>query len=211
MSTIAINPSVPLVAVQGVTADVVLQPGTVISAQVQQLLGNDQVQISIGGQSIVVVSQVPLQAGQTLQLSVSQAPDGSIQLAVVDVALSAAAQAIADLAGASLTADLVVLTQGAIANLAAPAMAGAVVAPNQLTPPEAVAVTAAAQAAATQQTSLAPLFANLSVAAGVDGLPAQVQQAVAQVLAQRISLDPGLTVPASSRRSRAPACFWKPH
>ena len=193
MSTIAINPSVPLVAVQGVTADVILQPGTVISAQVQQILGNDQVQISIGGQSIVVVSQVPLQAGQTLQLSVSQAPDGSIQLAVVNVALSAAGQAIADLAGASLTADLVVLTQGAIANLAAPAIAGAVVAPNQLTPPEAVAVTAAAQAAATQQTSLAPLFANLSVAAGVNGLPAQVQQAVAQVLAQRISLDPGLT------------------
>ena len=193
MSTIAINPSVPLVAVQGVTADVILQPGTVISAQVQQILGNDQVQISIGGQSIVVVSQVPLQAGQTLQLSVSQAPDGSIQLAVVNAALSAAGQAIADLAGASLTADLVALTQGAVANLAAPAIAGAVVAPNQLTPPEAVAVTAAAQAAATQQTSLAPLFANLSVAAGVNGLPAQVQQAVAQVLAQRTSLDPGLT------------------
>ena len=110
MSTIAINPSVPLVAVQGVTADVVLQPGTVISAQVQQVLGNDQVQISIGGQSIVVVSQIPLQAGQTLQLLVSQAPDGSVQFAVVDLALSAAAQAIADLAGAGLTADLLALT-----------------------------------------------------------------------------------------------------
>ena len=67
------------------------------------------------------------------------------------------------------------------------------VAPNQLTPPEALAVTVAAQAAATQQTSLAPLFADLCVAAGVNGLPAQVQQAVAQVLAQRTSLDPGLT------------------
>ncbi len=193
MSTIVINPNVPLVAVQGVTADVILQPGTVISAQVQQILGNGQVQIAIGGQSIVVVSQIPLQAGQTLQLSVSQAPDGSIELALVNPGLGAAAQTIADLASAGLTADLVALTPGAIANLAAPTTAAAVVAPNQLTPPEALAVTVAAQAAATQQTSLAPLFADLSVAAGVNGLPPQVQQAMAQVLAQRTSLDPSLT------------------
>ena len=124
MSTIVINPNVPLVAVQGVTADVILQPGTVISAQVQQILGNGQVQISIGGQSIVVVSQVPLQAGQTLQLSVSQAPDGSIELALVNPGLGAAGQTIADLASAGLTADLVALTPGAIANLAAPTTAG---------------------------------------------------------------------------------------
>jgi hypothetical protein len=49
MSTIAINPNLPLVAVPGVTADVVLQPGTVISAEVLQILGGDQVQISLGG------------------------------------------------------------------------------------------------------------------------------------------------------------------
>ena len=193
MSTIVINPSVALVAVQGVTADVILQPGTVISAQVQQILGDGQVQIAIGGQSIIVVSQVPLQAGQTLQLAVSQAPDGSIELALVNPGPGAAAQTIAGLASAGLTADLVALTPGAIANLAAPTTAAAVVAPNQLTPPETLAVTLAAQAAATQQTSLAPLFADLSVAAGVNGLPPQVQQAVAQVLAQRTSLDPSLT------------------
>ncbi|HEY3892746.1 MAG TPA: flagellar hook-length control protein FliK, partial [Bradyrhizobium sp.] len=207
MSTIAINPSVPLVAVQGVTADVILQPGTVVSAQVQQILGNDQVQISIGGQSIVVVSQIPLQAGQTLQLSVSQAPDGSIELAVVNLALIAAGQAIADLASAGLTADVVALTPGAIANLAAPTPAVALVAPNQLTPPEAVAVTVAAQAAATQQTSLAPLFADLSVAAGVNGLPPQVQQAVAQVLAQRTSLDPTLTGAAIKQAFQSSGLF----
>jgi len=192
MSTIVINPNVPLVAVQGGTADVILQPGTVISAQVQQILGNGQVQIAIGGQSIIVVSQVLLQAGQTLQLSVSQAPDGSIELALVNPGLGAAAQTIADLASAGQIADLVALTPGAIANLVAPTTAAAVVAPNQLTPPEALAVTVAAQAAATQQTSLAPLFADLSVAAGVNGLPPQVQQAMAQVLARRTSLDPSL-------------------
>lgn len=193
MSTIVINPNVPLVAVQGVTADVILQPGTVISAQVQQILGNGQVQISIGGQSIVVMSQVPLQTGQMLQLAVSQALDGSIGLAVLNPGLGAAGQTVADLTSASLTADLVALTAGAIANLAAPATAVTVVAPNQLTPPEALAVTVAAQAAATQQASLAPLFADLSLAAGVNGLPPKVQQAVAQVLAQRISLAPSLT------------------
>jgi hypothetical protein len=207
MSTIAINPSVPPVAVQGVTADVILQPGTVISAEVQQILGNDQVQISTGGQSIVVASQIPLQAGQTLELSVSQAPDGSIQLAVVNLALGTAGQAIADLASADLTADLVALTAGTIANLAAPTPAVAVVALNQLTPPEALAVTVAAQAAATRQTSLAPLFADLSVAAGVNGLPAQVQQAVAQVLAQRTSLDPSLTGAAIKQAFQSSGLF----
>ena len=193
MSTIAINPIVPLVAVPGVTADVVLQPGTVISAEVQQILGGDLVQISIGGQSIVVGSQIPLQVGQTLQLSVTQALDGSIELALVNPGSGAAGQTIAALASAGLTADLVALTAGAVANLAAPTGAAAVVAPNQLTPPEALAVTVAAQAAATQQTGLAPLFADLGVAAGLSGLPAQVQQAMAQVLAQRTSLDPSLT------------------
>ncbi|MGH6766419.1 MAG: flagellar hook-length control protein FliK, partial [Bradyrhizobium sp.] len=193
MSTIVINPNVPLVAVPGVTADVVLQPGTVISAEVQQILGGDLVQISIGGQSIVVGSQIPLQVGQTLQLSVTQALDGSIELALVNPGSGAAGQTIAALASAGLTADLVALTAGAVANLAAPTGAAAVVAPNQLTPPEALAVTVAAKAAATQQTGLAPLFADLGVAAGVNGLPAQVRQAMAQVLAQRTSLDPSLT------------------
>ena len=55
--TIVITPSVPLVAAQGVTADVVLQPGTVVNARVVQVLGNDQVQIAIGGQSIGPLTQ----------------------------------------------------------------------------------------------------------------------------------------------------------
>ena len=82
--TIAIQSNVPLIAIQGITADVVLQPGTVISAQVQQVLANDQVQVLIGGQSLQVTSQVPLQAGQSLQLAVSQGADGTIRLAVVN-------------------------------------------------------------------------------------------------------------------------------
>jgi flagellar hook-length control protein FliK len=193
MSTIIISPSVPLVAAQGVAADVILQPGAVISAEVEQILANDQVQISIGGQSIIVLSQVPLQVGQTLQLSVSQALDGIIELALAGSGPATTGQITTGApAGAAPVGDLVALTPGAVASLPAPTPPAALVAPNPLTPTEVVAVTVAAQAAATQQTSLAALFADLGVAVGVSGLPAQVQQAMGQMLAQRTSIAPGL-------------------
>jgi hypothetical protein len=182
--SIVITPNIPLAAAQGVTANIVLQPGSVISATVLQVLGNDQVKISIAGQSIDVLSQVPLQAGQTLQLQVSQTANG-IGLAVVSQQSGAAASQ-------SATSDSVTLAPGAVAGVAAPATPGTAVA-NQLTALETSAVSIAAQTAATQQTSLATLFANLGVAAGLSGLPPQVQQAVAQVLAQQTSLDSGLT------------------
>lgn len=189
--SITINPTVPLVAAQGVTADVVLQPGTVINAQVQQLLGNDQVRITIGGQSLDVASQVPLQAGQTLQLAVSQAPDGTINLAVVNQQAGVpATQPAANPATANVTSDAVTLTSA----IAATATTTAAAAPlPQLTVLQALAVAAVAETAATQQTSLAPLFANLGVAASSASLPALVQQAAAAVLAQRTSLDQGLS------------------
>ncbi len=187
--SIVITPNVPPVAAQGVTADIVLQPGSVISARVLQVLGNDQVQISIGGQPIDVVSQVPLQAGQTLQLQVSQTANG-IALAVVNQQGGAAASQAP--AGATVTLDTVTLapSAAAIAALATPATTAV---NNPLTPQETLAVSIAAQSAATQQTSLAPLFANLGVAAGLPSLPPQVQQAVAQVLAQQTHLDQNLT------------------
>jgi Flagellar hook-length control protein FliK len=191
---IVIHPNLPLVAAQGVTAPVVLQPGSVISARVQQILGNDTVRISIGGQPLDVQSQVPLQAGQTLQLAVSQATDGSIALAVVGqqggVPIS---QGPADSAGATATADTVTLAPDAAAAIAAQATPTASAPQIVLTPLEAAAVSVAVQSAAAQQTGLAQLFANLGVAAGLDSLPPQVQQAVVQVLAQRTSLDTGLT------------------
>ena len=186
--SIVITPNVPPVAAQGVmTADIVLQPGSVISARVVQILGNDQVQISIGGQSIEVTSQVPLQAGQTLQLQVSQTANG-IGLAVVSQQGGAAASQ----GLGSATLDSVTLAPNAAA-IAALAPSGATVTSNPLTALETLAVAVAAQTAATQQTSLAPLFANLGAAAGLAGLPPQVQQAVAQVLAQQTSLDQNLT------------------
>jgi Flagellar hook-length control protein FliK len=187
--SIVINPIIPLVAVQGATADVVLQPGTVINAQVLQLLGSDQVQISIGGQKLDVVSQVPLQAGQSLQLAVSQSADGNINLAVVNQPASGSAtQNAANPATVNATSDALAT---AAAGTAAPAT---VTAPqSQLTSLQALAVAVAAETAAVQQTSLAPLFANLAVAAASGSLPQTVQQAAADVLAQRTSLDAGLT------------------
>ena len=186
---IVIHPNVPLAATQGAApTPVVLQPGTVISARVLQVLGSDTAQIAIGGQSISVLSQVPLQPGQTLQLAVSQATDGSVRLAVVNTPAGAPASA----AGLAAATDTVTLAPGAVASIA-PQTAPVVVANNQLTPLEALAVSVAAESAATHQASLAPLFANLGVAVGLNGLPPPVLAAVAQVLAQQIPLDQNLT------------------
>jgi Flagellar hook-length control protein FliK len=190
--SIVINQNVPVAAVQGVTASIVLQPGSVISARVIQVLDNNQVQIAIGGQSIDVLSQVPLQAGQTLQLAVSQTSD-VITLAVVNPQGGASSPSSNGIASSTASLDQVTLAPGAIASIPPPTSSAIAVPTNQLTPQQALAVSSAAQTAATQQTSLAPLFANLGVAAGLENLPQPVQQAVAQLLAQRPSLDQNLT------------------
>ena len=193
--SIVITPLIQPAAPQAATAaPVVLQSGSVISARVQQVLSNNIVRIAIAGQTIDVLSQVPLQAGQTLQLAVSQTNDGTIRLAVVNPQDAAAAnQAPTQAGNATITPDTVTLAPGAVASIA-PQTTPAVAAPQiQLTAQETLAVALATQTAAAQQTSLAPLFANLAVASGLSGLPPQLQQAVAQVLAQRTSLDQNLT------------------
>ena len=157
-----------------------LQPGSVVDAQVLQVLADNLVRIAIASVSIDVLSEVPLAAGQALQLAVSQTPDG-VRLAVVGQGAPAAA-----------SGDTVTLTPSAMADAAAPSAAAAP-ARNVLTPLERVAVSAAAESAAGQQDSLAPLFANLGAVAGSSGLPPRLQQAVMQVLAQQTSLDQNLT------------------
>jgi hypothetical protein len=191
---IVIQSNLPLAITQAASAPVVLQPGSVISATVLQVLasqiaGGDTVRIAIGGQTLDVQSQVPLQAGQTLQLAVSQTADGGVRLAVVNGQGASASQGPADAGSAGATT--VTLAPEATASL--PPATPPVAQNNQLTPLESLAVSLAAQSAATQQTSLAPLFANLGVAAALGSLPPQVQQAVAQVLAQRTNLDQNLT------------------
>ena len=205
--SIAVNPSLPLIVAQGVSANIALQPGTVIAARVLQVLGNDQVQIAIGGQAIDVLSQVPLQAGQTLQLAVSQTSDG-IRLAVVNPQGNASASPdVASPGSGAAALDSVTLAPAASAGLAAPTAPAVLTPANQLTPLETLAVSLAAQTAATQQTSLSPLFANLGVAAGLSGLPPQVLTAVAQLLTQRTSLDQNLTGDAIKQAFQSSGLF----
>src|SRR6476620_844771 len=184
---ISLNPIFPVIAAQGAAPDLVLRPGTVIDAEVLKLLSDDLVRIAISGLTIEVFSEIPLQVGQSLQLAVSQTPDG-IRLAVVGAGSGAAAVAAPD--------DAVTLAPDTVVDIAAspPVSAAPTNQParNSLTPLERIAVSAAAESAVTQQESLAPLFANLDAAAS-NGLPPRLQRAVMQVLAQRTSLDQNLT------------------
>src|ERR1700712_5237548 len=82
---ISINPVSPVAAAQqagGVAPELVLQPGTVVDAQVLQVLSADLVRIAIANLTIEVGTQIPLLQGQALQLAVSQHSDG-IRLALV--------------------------------------------------------------------------------------------------------------------------------
>ncbi len=184
--TIPINPIFPVIAAQGAAAGVVLQPGAVIDAQVLKVLANDMVRIAIANLSIEVMSEIPLQPGQSLQLAVSQMPEG-IRLAVVGQdGRPPAAQP------AAVVADAVTLAPDAPTGAAKP-VAAAPTSTVQLTALEALAVSAAAQGAATRQAGLSQLFANLAAAAGSGGLPPALQQAAMQVLAQRPALHPALS------------------
>lgn len=181
---ISINPVLPVLAAQevgGIAPELVLQPGSVVSAQVLKMLSADLVRIAIAGLSIDVATEVPLQQGQNLQLAVTQTKDGGVRLAMVGQG--------GDAAGA--LGDAVTLSPDAQAEAAI--NRPAIVSPkNVLTPLERAAVSVAAQAAATEQDSLAPLFANLGAAVSASNLPPKLQAAIAQVLAQQTSLDQNL-------------------
>src|SRR4051812_15701012 len=160
---ISVNPILPVIAGQGAARDVVLQPGTVVDAQVLKLLSENLVRIAISSLSLDVLSEVPLQVGQSLQLAVSQTPDG-IRLAVVGPDSGAPAVTLI---------ETVTVTPDALAGAAAGPAVGAAAPRNQLTPVERLALSVVAQSAATQQDSLAPLFANLGAVAASNVLPAQ--------------------------------------
>jgi hypothetical protein len=182
---IAVNPTLPVTAAQGVgqaagsaTAGLVLQPGTVVNAQVLKVADN-LVQIAIANLAIDVLSEIALTPGQNLQLAVSQTESG-IRLAVVGQGAGAAA----DTAGPAANAPVNEAANPSV--LAAPSN-------DPLTPLERIAVSVASASAAAQQGSQAPLFANLGAALASNSLPPALQQAVAQVLAQQTGLNQNLT------------------
>jgi len=192
---VSVNPTLPVIAFQGVdqgidagtaTSALALQAGAVVNAQVLKVADN-LVQIAIAGLTVDVLSDVPLTAGQDLQLSVSQSGDGAIRLAIVGQG-----QGTGTTAAPAGIADTVSLTPNAPLN-ATTATPAASAPTDPLTPLERMAVAVASEFAATRQQSLAPLFANLTAAAASDALPPTVQQAAMQVLAQRTGLDANLS------------------
>src|ERR1700681_841808 len=127
---ISVNPILPVLAAQGAAApELALQPGTVVDAKVLQLLADNLVRIAIASISIDVLSEVPLQAGQTLQLAVSQT-EGGIRLALVGQG-----------AGAAVT-DSVSLAPAALADAVANPSATATPLKSALTPLEGLAAAA---------------------------------------------------------------------
>src|SRR6266852_2307712 len=129
--SISVNPILPVTAAQSAAPELVLQPGTVVDARVIKLLSDNLVRIAIANLSIDVLSEVPLSAGQTLQLAVSEM-DGGIRLAVVGQG-----------GAAGTSSDTVTLAPDALIDAAAkPSVAAAA---NQLTPLERQAVSAAVQ------------------------------------------------------------------
>ena len=180
---ISINPVLPVLSAQeagGVAPELVLQPGSVVNAQVLKVLSADLVRIAIASLSIDVATEIPLQQGQNLQLAVTQTKDG-IRLAMVGQG--------GDAAGRWPTPSRCHPDALADAALNRPAI---LTPKSVLTPLERAAVSAAAQAAVTEQDSLAPLFANLGAAVSASNLPPKLQAAIAQVLAQQTSLDQNL-------------------
>jgi hypothetical protein len=178
---LGVTPVSPFVAVKGVQGDIGFRSGSVVTARVVKILPDNQVRIAIGNVSIDISSEVPLQAGQTLQLAVSQTADG-VRLAVVTAQTASTSQAGTPHDSVTLAPE----AQLTLANILTTAKV-------TLTAPEAAAVSTAAQVAATQQAGLATLFANLGDAASLSNLPLPLQQAVANLLAQRPPLDQNVT------------------
>ena len=82
---LTVNPTAFLISAQAAgsaMSGVVLQPGTVVNAQVVAAAEN-LVQIAIAGLTIDVLSEIPLSPGQNLKLAVSQPDSSTIRLALV--------------------------------------------------------------------------------------------------------------------------------
>jgi hypothetical protein len=176
--SLAIPPITPAVAALAADLGVALQPGTVVTAQVLQLLDANLVRVAIAGLTLDVAVAKPLQPGQTLQLAVAQTSEGLSLTPVTSettTALRGPAVQIADIPLAPRSTDQ--------SDLAQPG----------LSPAEARAVVVATQTAVTKQSGLSPLFANLSAAVVSSDLPQPVLIAAAQLLGLRLPADKALS------------------
>ncbi|MGJ4996877.1 flagellar hook-length control protein FliK [Bradyrhizobium sp. HKCCYLS3077] len=161
------------------TAGTTLQAGALISARVQQVLAENLVQVAIGNLSLELATELPLQAGQSVQVAVSQTAQG-LQLAIVGQGTASGTS------GTPTPAATVVDVTGRLAPTLAPP-------PDPLTGLERLAVSIASEEAATRQGSQGQLFADLQAVADSPNLPPALRAAVAQVLAQQTPLTAALT------------------
>src|SRR5438477_1211202 len=196
ITPLPVQAPVPGATVTPAVPQLTLHPGTVISALVVQLLENGLAQIAIDGVAIAALSEIPLQAGATLQLAVSQAAGGVIKLSVVPTPANGAPIAAPNdgtgarsAPAASATSATPLGAGSAISNLRPPGVGAS----PPLVDAEAIVVALATQAAAPRQQSLAPLFANLPVIVGSDAVPPAVQAGASQLLALRPELNEQLS------------------
>ncbi|WP_035641067.1 flagellar hook-length control protein FliK, partial [Bradyrhizobium sp. ORS 375] len=166
-------------ATPNVTSGTTLQAGALISARVQQVLAENLVQVAIGNLSLELATELPLQAGQSVQVAVSQTAQG-LQLAIVGQGTASGTS------GTPTPAATVVDVTGRLAPTLAPP-------PDPLTGLERLAVSMASEEAATRQGSQGQLFADLQAVADSPNLPPALRAAVAQVLAQQTPLSAALT------------------
>ncbi|MGY3453367.1 flagellar hook-length control protein FliK [Bradyrhizobium sp. USDA 4353] len=155
-----------------------LQAGALISARVQQVLAENLVQVAIGNLSMELATELPLQAGQSVQVAVSQTAQG-LQLAIVGQGTASGTS------GTPTPAATVVDVTGRLAPAVAPQ-------PDPLTGLERLAVSIASEEAATRQGSQGQLFADLQAVADSPNLTPALRAAVAQVLAQQTPLTAAL-------------------
>lgn len=179
-----VNPVSQAAGTAETAPDLVLTPGTVVDARVLAMRDANLVRIAIAGLTIDVLTEVMLQPGANLKLAVSQAGNG-IRLAIVP-------QDGATAGAGGLPNGPAVASSSAASNMLQAAQAQM----PQTLPADAAATAAiarAAQAAASKQAGLSPLFANLPVIVAADNVPAQVQNAASQLLTVRPQLDASLT------------------
>jgi hypothetical protein len=212
-ATVALNPQ------QGAAVPA-LKAGDIIEAKVLELLGS-LAKLGIGKSIIEVQTQVPLTLGATVRLAVKTTPDG-IRLTLLGNAPNAggtpgtanplatsapqagtgAGAVAAESAGTSGAAPLAAGTlAGAATDTATTVAANAAAPQSQPAPPQPPNPTAAAvaalavavQTAAARQGGLAPLLADIGVAASGQLLPEPVRQAAERLLALQPALDETLS------------------
>jgi hypothetical protein len=225
-TTVALNPQ------QGAAVPA-LKVGEIIEAKVLELLGQSIAKLAVGKSILEVQTQVPLTPGSIVRLAVKNTP-GGIRLVLLPNAPPASSPAGPSTPGTVLTPQAAAgetaatpvqsLATGAVANgnpgtpssVTVAADAPDLPLPTQSQPPNPAvaaqaAVTAAVQSSAARQGGLAPLLADIGVAAGVPTLPEPVRQAAERLLALQPTLDETISADSLKQALGRSGLFLEAH